>query len=137
MEFLQQNILLVGIAALSGLALLWPVLRPTGAKGISPVEATMLMNREDAVVLDVRESEDFAAGHLPEARNIPAGNLKERLVELEKFKERPLILCCATGGRSASVCAQLHAAGFSRLHNLAGGIEAWRSASLPLRKGKH
>ena len=135
MEFLQQNILLVAIALVSGLALLWPLLRSGGAKGVSPGEATMLMNREDAVVLDVREAEEFAAGHLPEARNIPATKIKERLGEIEKFKERPLIVCCASGARSASVCSQLRRAGFARLHNLAGGVEAWQAASLPLKKG--
>ena len=137
MEFLQQghNILLVAVALASAIALLWPMLRPSGSKAVSPTEATMLINREDAVIVDIRESEEFATGHLPEARNFPAKALKERLAELEKFKERPLIVCCATGMRSASACGQLKAAGFSRLHNLAGGIDAWRAASLPLKKG--
>lgn len=137
MEFLQQghNLLLVAVALASGMALLWPFVRPTGAKSVSPSEATMLINREDAIILDVRQGEEFAAGHLPEARNIPADKLKERLAELDKFKELPLIVCCASGSRSASVCAQLRAAGFARLHNLSGGIEAWRTASLPLKKG--
>lgn len=137
MEFLQQghNLLLAAVALASGIALIWPLLRPSGAKNVSPTEATMLMNREDAIVLDVRGNEEFAAGHLPEARNIPADKLKERLGELEKFKESPLIVCCASGARSSSTCAQLRAAGFTRLHNLAGGIDAWRAASLPLKKG--
>lgn len=137
MEFLQQghNVLLLAIALASGIALVWPFLRPTGAKAVSPSAATMLMNREDAVILDVRKSEAFLAGHLPEARNIPADKLKERMAELDKFKDHPVIVCCASGGSSASVCTRLRAAGFSKLYNLSGGIDAWCAANLPLRKG--
>lgn len=135
MEFLQQNILWVAVALLSGLSLLWSLLRSSGGAGVSPVEATLLMNREDAVVLDIRAAEEYAAGHLPEARHIPLAKMTERLGELEKFKPRPVIVCCATGARSGSACRQLRAAGFARVHNLAGGIEAWRAANLPLKKG--
>jgi len=137
MEFFLQghNILLLAAALASAIALIWPFLRPSGATAVSPSEATMLINREDAVVLDVREAAEFTAGHLPEARNVPAAKIQERMAELHKFKERPIIVCCASGGRSAAACAPLRAAGFSRLYNLSGGIEAWRAASLPLKKG--
>jgi rhodanese-related sulfurtransferase len=135
MEFLQQNILLVGIAIVSAIGLIWPVLRPSGAKTVSPSEATMLINREDAIILDVRETEEFAKGHLLEARNVPAAKLKDRMGEIDKFKERPLIICCASGVRSASTCGELKKQGFTRLYNLAGGIDAWRAAGLPLKKG--
>jgi len=134
-EFLQQNILLVAIAIVSGVGLVWPILRPSGAKTVSPSEATMLINREDAIVLDVRETSEFVTGHLPEARNIPAGKLKDRLNEIENFKERPLILCCASGVRSAGACGDLKKLGFNKLYNLAGGVDAWRGASLPVKKG--
>ncbi len=135
MEFLQQNILLIAVAILSGIGLVWPVLRPSGAKTVSPTEATMLINREDAVILDVRETEEYAKGHLLDARNIPASKIKDRIGELEKFKERPLIVCCATGVRSASACGELKKLGFLKLFNLAGGTEAWKTAGLPLKKG--
>jgi rhodanese-related sulfurtransferase len=135
MEFLQQNILLVGIAIVSAIGLIWPVLRPSGAKTVSPSEATMLINREDAIILDVRETEEFAKGHLLEARNVPAAKLKDRMGEIDKFKERPLIICCASGVRSASTCGELKKQGFTRLYNLAGGIDAWKAAGLPLKKG--
>lgn len=134
-EFLQQNILLVAVAAFSAAGLVWPVLRPSGAKTVSPNEATMLINREDAIVLDVRETSEFANGHLPEARNIPLAKLKERVGEIENFKERPLILCCASGVRSATACGDLKKLGFNKLQNLSGGIDAWRAAGLPLKKG--
>lgn len=137
MDFLlqQQNIFLIVIAVVSAIGLVWPVLRPSGAKTVSPSEATMLINREDAFILDVRETSEFSAGHLLEARNIPAGKIKERLSEIEKLKERPLIVCCASGVRSASTCGELKKLGFTKLHNLAGGIDAWKAAGLPLKKG--
>jgi len=137
MEFFLQghNLLLLAVAVASAIALIWPFLRQSAATAVSPGEATMLINREDAIVLDVREAAEFAAGHMPEARNVPAVKIKERLPELEKFKARPVIVCCASGGRSLSAFASLRAAGFSRLYNLSGGIDAWRAASLPLKKG--
>jgi len=135
MEFLQQNILLIVLAALSAGGLAWSYLRPAGTKAISPTEATMLINREDAVIVDVREQGEYSAGHLPDARHIPAGKIKDRLGELEKFKERPLIICCASGVRSMGICGDLKKKGFTRLHSLAGGINAWQSAGLPLKKG--
>ena len=134
-EFLQQNILLIAIAAVSGIGLVWPILRPSGAHTVSPSEATQLINRQDAIILDVRETSEFVGGHLPEARNIPLGKLKDRVGEIDGFKERPLILCCASGVRSATACGDLKKLGFNQLHNLAGGIDAWRSAGLPLKKG--
>lgn len=135
MEFLQQNILLVAIAVFSGIGLVWPILRPSGATSVNANQATQLINREDAIVLDVRGTDEFVTGHLPECRNIPLGKLKERIGELEKFKERPLIVCCASGARSASAIGELKKLGFGKLYNLSGGVEAWRSAGLPLKKG--
>lgn len=135
MEFLQQNILLVAIAFFSAIGLIVPVLRPSGAKTVSPNAATMLINREDAFILDVRESDEYASGHLPEARNIPASKIKERLGEIEKFKERPLIVTCGTGVRSAGACGELKKIGFANLYNLAGGVDAWKAAGLPVKKG--
>lgn len=135
MEFINQNILLIGIVVASGLGLLWPlVFRPVG-KVVNPGEATLLINREDARVLDVREPSEFAAGHIPEAINIPSGKLVERLGELEKFKDKPLIVCCAAGMRSNKACSELQKQGFSRLFNLGGGVDAWSAASYPLKKG--
>lgn len=135
MEFINQNILLVGIVVVSGLGLLWPLIfRPVG-NNVGPVEATQLINREDAVILDVREVDEFAAGHLPEARNIPAGKLADRVGELEKFKDKPLLVCCATGIRSNRACSELKKNGFPRIYSLAGGVDAWQAAGYPVKKG--
>lgn len=135
MEFLNQNILLIAIAVVSALGLLWPYLRRSGGAEVNPAQATLLINRQDALVIDVREADEFAAGHLPDARNIPVGKLAERVVEIEKYKDQPLVLCCASGMRSAKACGELKKLGFSRLHSLAGGLDAWCQAGLPIKKG--
>jgi len=136
LDFIQQNIYLVAIAILSGAMLLVTSLRrPGGGNAVTPAQATLLINREDAVIIDVREPDEYAAGHLPESRNIPAGKLEERVGELEKYKDTPLILVCQSGARSAGSCARLGKLGFAKTHNLAGGVGAWVEAGLPIRKG--
>ena len=135
MEFINQNILLISIVVVSGLGLLWPMFaRPSGSS-VNPGEATLLINREDAIVVDVREADEFAAGHLPDARNIPGSKLAERISEIEKYKDKPVIVCCATGMRSNKACAELKKNGFSRINNLAGGVDAWVGAGYPIKKG--
>ncbi len=134
-DFFNQNILLVSIVIVSGLGILWPMLVRGGGARVNPAEATLLINREDAHVVDVREAEEFAAGHLPEARNIPTGKLADRIAEIEKYKDKPLIVCCASGVRSAKACSELKKLGFTRLYSLAGGIDAWSQAGLPVKKG--
>lgn len=135
MEFINQNILLISIVVTSGLGLLWPLfMRPAG-NNVSPVEATLLINREDAHIVDVREADEFAGGHLPEARNIPTGKLAERVGELDKFKDKPIIVCCASGMRSGKATSELKKQGFTRLYSLAGGVDAWVAAGYPIKKG--
>lgn len=135
MEFINQNILLVSIVVTSALGLLWPfIMRPAG-NSVSPVAATLLINREDAHIVDVREADEFASGHLPEAKNIPAGKLVERISELEKFKDKPIILCCASGMRSGKASGELKKQGFEKLYNLEGGVDAWVGAGYPIKKG--
>lgn len=135
MEFINQNIMLVGLVAVSGLSLLWPLLARPSGNSVNPGEATMLINREDAHILDVREADEFAAGHLPEALNIPTSKLVERIGELERFKGKPIIVCCASGIRSNKACAELKKQGFDKLHNLSGGVDAWVGAGYPVKKG--
>jgi len=135
MEFINQNILLISIVLISGFGLIWPLLMGGKANELSPVAATQLINREDAQIIDVREADEFAAGHLPEARHIPLGKLVERAGELEKFKDKPIIVCCASGMRSAKGCAALGKLGFSRVYNVSGGVDAWVGAGYPIKKG--
>lgn len=137
MEFLSQgsNILLVAIILVSGLGLVWPMLSRTGGRELSPAAATQMINRQDALIVDVRESDEFAGGHLPESRNIPQSRFAEQLGELEKFKDKPVILCCLSGMRSGKLCGDLVKQGFTQVYNLAGGIDAWKSAGYPVQKG--
>ncbi len=132
MEFIQQNLMWVMLAAISGGMLLWQTIRGGGANSISITEATLLLNREEAVVVDVRETHEWSAGHIPDAKHIALGQLGKHLSELEKFKARPLIICCASGNRSTSACHTLKKAGFERVFNLSGGIGAWTDAGLPV-----
>ena len=131
LEFIQQNMMWVALAAVSGGMLIWPLLRGTG-DSISPAAATLLVNREDAVVLDVRETGEWNAGHIPNAHHIALAQLEKRMVELDKFKSRPVVVC-ATGGLGAQpAITALKRAGFAKVFGLAGGVTAWSEANLPL-----
>jgi rhodanese-related sulfurtransferase len=134
-EFLQQNWYWAALAAASGSWLLFDLARSQGDKTlVSPVEATMLINREDAIIVDVRDQGEYARGHIPNARHIPLGELARRSSELEKLKARPLILCCASGARSGSALATLRKAGFEKLFNLRGGLYEWEKAGQPVSR---
>nr|WP_249115943.1 rhodanese-like domain-containing protein [Azoarcus sp. L1K30] len=134
---MQQNLAWAALAAVSGGWLLFDFVRNQGNKSqLSPIEATSLINREDAIVIDVREQTEFSKGHIPNARHIPLGDLGRRSADLEKFKDRPIILCCATGARSASALATLKKAGFDKLYNLRGGIIEWEKAGQPVGRKK-
>lgn len=136
MQFVQTNVWLILIAVASGAMLLWPTVRRAvhGGGEVGTLEATQLINRRDAVILDVREPGEYAAGHLPNAKHIPLGQLASRVKELEKFKERPIVITCASGSRSGSALSVLRKSGFKEAVNLKGGIAAWQQASLPLEK---
>jgi len=88
MEFLQQNMIWVALAAVSGGMLLWPLVAGGGAETLTPAQATLLMNREDALVLDVRETGEWTSGHIPGARHITLAQLGKRMSELDKFKDK-------------------------------------------------
>ncbi|WP_415037202.1 rhodanese-like domain-containing protein [Azonexus sp.] len=135
MEFVNQNILLIGIVVVSGLGLLWPLLFRSVGQAVNPAQATQLINREEALILDVREANEMAAGSLPNAVHIPVAQLDERLGELSAHKEKPLIVCCTSGMRSGRACTTLKKAGFAQLYNLEGGVDAWAAANYPLVKG--
>ena len=132
MEFVQQNIMWVALAALSGGMLLWPLLVGGTVAHLTPAEATLMMNRADALVLDVRETGEWSSGHIQGARHIALAQLEKRISELEKFKDRPIIICCASGNRSSSACGQLKKGGFEKVFSLDGGVSAWLAANLPL-----
>ena len=134
-EFVRNNLLLFAVAFVSGAMLLWPLVRrTTGGPWVSTTQATHLINREEALVVDVREPNEFAAGHVLGAKNVPLARLDASGAELAKRKERPLIVCCDGGERSAKALAVLKKQGFTRVANLSGGIAAWQQAGLPVEK---
>lgn len=135
MDFIQNNIFLIAVAFISGGMLVWPLVRSRAAgPSIGTTEATQLINREDALLLDVREPDEFAKSHLLGAKNIPLGQLDARAGELDKHKSKPVIVHCETGNRSNTGMAKLRAKGFERAVNLSGGIQAWKAAGLPVEK---
>ncbi len=134
MEFIQSNILLIGLALGSGVMLLLPMLKggAGGVPSLSPSEAVTLINRSHAIVIDVRDDAEFASGHIADAKHIPLSSLPERLNELKKYKDKTVLVNCQRGMRSAKACDILRKAEFTQLHNLQGGLEAWTAAKLPL-----
>jgi rhodanese-related sulfurtransferase len=134
-KFAQDNVLLLAVAAASGGMLLWPGLRGNaGASSVNTLEATQMMNRQDALVIDQRGAEEFAKGHIVNARNIPLAEFESRLRDLEKQKRKPVIVYCDRGNRSNGAAALLRKNGFEKAFSLARGLDAWRQAGLPLEK---
>ena len=131
MEFIQANIMYVALAAISGGMLLWPLVA-SGGKGLSPQMATMMLNREDGLVLDVRDDGEWSTGHIPNARHVALAKLDSALADLGKHKDKPIVVCCASGNRSMMACSKLRKAGFEKVFNLTGGIGAWKDAGLPV-----
>lgn len=133
MKFIIDNIFLIALALLSGGALVAHTLQRVGAK-VTALQATQLINQGKTLVLDVRSAEDFAAGHIRDAKNIPLKELKTRIAELEKFKARPVVVVCNKGLQSTKAASILKKEGFEEAVSLLGGMEDWKSQSLPLAK---
>jgi rhodanese-related sulfurtransferase len=135
-EFIKNNALLVGLAIGSGVALLWPMLNRNagGVANVSATEAVMLVSRSKPLVLDVRDAAEFAAGHIQGAKHIPVAELAGRIKEIEKFKDKPVLVHCQKGMRAKAACGILRGQQFSQLHNLQGGLDTWVEAKLPLVK---
>lgn len=136
MKFITDNIMLIGLIIGSGFMLIWPALKKgaAGANNVNPNQAVMLINRNHAIVIDVREETEFATGHITDAKNIPLAQLPERLKELQKYKDKPILVNCQGGVRSAKACAILLKNEFTAVSNLEGGINAWVTAKLPVVK---
>ncbi|MCO5785775.1 rhodanese-like domain-containing protein [Pseudomonas sp. G11-1] len=140
MQFLQHLIEFIGnhywltSAFLVVLALLIITEGRKAGKAITTQQATALINRENALVVDVRSKKDFAAGHIVDSINIPQDSFAKRMVELEKHKDKPIILACANGQHAGALSKQLKAAGYTHVHRLAQGVGGWRSDNLPLVK---
>ena len=134
MKFILDNWMLISIALASGAMLMWPVVQGAATAGLSPAAAVQLINREKAVVVDVCEASEFAAGHVGGAKNIPLGDLETKLTGAVKNKNVPLILVCQTGARSGRALLIAKKLGYEQAQSLGGGLAAWKSASLPVEK---
>ena len=126
--------MLVLMAAASGGALLWQSMQKSQPGAIGTAEAVRLINREKAVVIDVSEPAEFAAGHAAGARNVPLGALGSEAKALPSNKSVPVVLMCATGARANRAAGQLRKAGYEKAIAVTGGIGAWREAGLPVDK---
>ena len=134
MKFILDHLLTVAIAVISGGALLFPALMPRGRQA-TPLQATQMINRgKSTAVIDVRSADEFAAGHLRDAKNMPLADLANRIGELDKNKVKTVILVCQSGARADKAARQLKSAGFEDIYTLEGGVNAWSAAGLPLSK---
>ena len=133
MKFIIDNIWLVAVALISGGALLLPVLQRRGEK-VSLLQATQLINQGKTLIVDVRDPDEFAAGHIRDSKNIPLNELPQRIGELDKFKSKNVIVVCQSGVRSSKATAQLKKSGFNEVFSLNGGLAAWLAQGLPVTK---
>ena len=133
--FLLENMFWVVVAALSAAGALWTTVRGSVAS-LEPPGATLFASQTGAVFLDVRSAEEFAAGHISGAKNIPAGELKEKLERLGKYKSKGVVVVCGNGMQAKKSANELAAGGFGNLRVLAGGMAAWRDAQMPTSKGR-
>jgi rhodanese-related sulfurtransferase len=136
-EFIVNHLFLVSLLVAISSLLFWNLFfSAMGSSQIVPAEVTRLINHEDAAVLDIRTANDFENGHIINAVNIDVATLGEREKELEKYKDKPVVIYCGQGQESIRVARSLKTKGFEKLYSLKGGISAWQNASLPLTKGK-
>jgi len=120
------------IAVISLLFLNEHLTKKQGPQTLSTAEAIDAINHQDAVVVDIREAEAFQKGHVVGSKNLPG----EPLTKLEQYKEKPLIIICSRGLQSSALAVKLRKQGFTNVMILAGGIIAWKTAHLPLAKGR-
>ena len=127
---------MVVIMITSGLMLLWSFFgnRIRGIKEVNTVEAIEMINHKNAFILDVREESEYKSGHLLNAKWIPLGTLGARIDELKRYREKPIVVVCRSGQRSASACSLLGKQGFTLAYNLSGGVMGWQKSNLPLEK---
>jgi len=134
-SFFIDNWVLIAAAFVSGAMLVWPAVKAGGRAGSLGVnDAVLLMNREKAVVVDVCEANEFAAGHIIGAKHLPLGELEAKLPGAVKNKTNPVIFVCASGARSNRAVAVAKKLGYENAQSLSGGMGAWRAANLPIEK---
>lgn len=101
---------------------------------LSPMQATRLMNNENAVIIDVSEAADFKNGHIKNAINVPIKELKNKLSDLQKYSDKAVLMICKSGNQSNRACKVLKQSKFSNVHNISGGLHNWMESNLPVVK---
>lgn len=134
MKFILDNWMIMSVALASGAMLFWPVLKGAAGGSLTAAGAVQLINREKAVVIDVCEAGEFAAGHVGGAKNVPLNQLEEKLPAVVKNKALPVILVCRSGARSNRALGIAKKLGYEQAQSLAGGLDAWKTANLPVEK---
>jgi len=137
-EFSTQNwLLFLALFAIAGMLIGGEVLRKMrGVSSLSTAEALRLINDQEALILDVRDGGEYKEGHIPQARHIPLGALRDRLGELTKAKDKPIVVYCRNGATSQAACAQIKKSGIADVYSLSGGLSAWQEANLPVSRKK-
>lgn len=135
LEFTGNHPFLISAFLIVLTALTWNLISdPGGKNAVDPMGATAMINHEDAVVLDVRSMAEFKDGHIVNAVNIPLNGLSSNLKQLEKHRGRPIVAVCRSGSRSGAACKLLRKQGFENVKNMRGGMMAWESANLPVKR---
>lgn len=134
MNFVIENWMLLLVAVSSAVMLFMPALRGATDSGVTTLAAVQLINREKAVLIDVCEAAEYAAGHPGGAKNIPLSQLEDKLPAMVKNKAVPVILVCQSGARSSRAVAIAKKLGYEKAQSLSGGLKAWQGANLPVVK---
>lgn len=132
-EFIGNHPLLVSAWLITLAVLLWTEKRKSG-RSVTPAEATRMINKESAVLVDIRTKKEWDTGYIANSRHIPFADLDKRITELEKVKDKPIILVCNLGQTAGSAGKKLKASGFTEVTRLAGGITEWKAQHLPIVK---
>jgi rhodanese-related sulfurtransferase len=137
MDFVVSNwYLFVALGVIVGLLMMGPITQMFyGIKGITPAEAIQVVNREQGVIVDVCEPNEFREGRPPNSMNVPLSSLGQNLTRLEKYKSRPVVVSCRSGNRSVRAAIKLRRQGFEKVFSLSGGLLGWQRDNLPVEKG--
>lgn len=134
-EFAGNHMLLVGGFVVVAALLIQDLAAGGMGKGsLEPKEATDLINRQNAVIIDVRPSNDFSSGHIINAINIPMSGFSNQIDKLKKHQGKPIIVSCRSGAQSSAACRMLRKSGFEEVYNLRGGMLSWQNAKFPVSR---
>ena len=129
-EFVTNHWILVTLFIVVSVALLTNIARSAG--GVTPNQAVTMINKNNAVVIDVRPEKDFKKGHIIGSINLPASTLPQMKGKLEKYKDAPVLVCCQSGNTSSDLAKKIRELGVDNTQTIKGGIFAWEQEGLPL-----